>query len=157
MNENLLLVAGGVLAYLMGSFSSAVWIGKWFYNTDVREHGSGNAGATNTIRVLGTRAGVIVMVLDIVKAWGAVMLAHRVVHRPQDVELELQQFQRAFLFGPGAEQVEREPQTVLHVAMRFLHAALEVVEPVGLDPRIVLRPFGDALLMDRRREQLGQR
>jgi len=76
MNENLLLVAGGVLAYLMGSFSSAVWIGKWFYNTDVREHGSGNAGATNTIRVLGTRAGVIVMVLDIVKAWGAVMLAH---------------------------------------------------------------------------------
>jgi len=76
MNENLLLVAGGVLAYLMGSFSSAVWIGKWFYNTDVRTHGSGNAGATNTIRVLGTKAGIIVMLLDIVKAWGAVMLAH---------------------------------------------------------------------------------
>jgi len=76
MNESLLLIAGGVLAYLMGSFSSAVWIGKWFYNTDVREHGSGNAGATNTIRVLGTKAGVIVMVLDIIKAWGAVMLAH---------------------------------------------------------------------------------
>jgi len=75
MNENLLLIAGGVLAYLMGSFSSAVWIGKWFYNTDVRTQGSGNAGATNTIRVLGTKAGVIVMVLDIVKAWGAVMLA----------------------------------------------------------------------------------
>jgi len=75
MNENLLLVAGGVLAYLMGSFSSAVWIGKWFYNTDVRTQGSGNAGATNTIRILGTKAGVIVMVLDIVKAWGAVMLA----------------------------------------------------------------------------------
>jgi glycerol-3-phosphate acyltransferase PlsY len=76
MNESLLLIAGGVLAYLMGSFSSAVWIGKWFYNTDVREHGSGNAGATNTIRVLGTKAGVIVMVLDIIKAWGAVILAH---------------------------------------------------------------------------------
>lgn len=76
MNENLLLVAGGVLAYLMGSFSSAVWIGKWFYNTDVRTQGSGNAGATNTIRVLGTKAGIIVMILDIVKAWGAVMLAH---------------------------------------------------------------------------------
>ncbi|MDO9256094.1 MAG: glycerol-3-phosphate 1-O-acyltransferase PlsY [Bacteroidales bacterium] len=75
MNENLLLIAGGVLAYLMGSFSSAVWIGKWFYNTDVRTQGSGNAGATNTIRVLGTKAGIIVMVLDIVKAWGAVMLA----------------------------------------------------------------------------------
>jgi acyl phosphate:glycerol-3-phosphate acyltransferase len=75
MNMNMLLVAGGVLAYLMGSFSSAVWIGKWFYKTDVRKQGSGNAGATNTIRVLGTKAGIIVMVLDIVKAWGAVMLA----------------------------------------------------------------------------------
>jgi acyl phosphate:glycerol-3-phosphate acyltransferase len=75
MNENLLLVAGGVLAYLMGSFSSAVWIGKWFYNTDVRTHGSGNAGATNTFRVLGTKAAIIVMVIDIMKAWGAVMLA----------------------------------------------------------------------------------
>jgi acyl phosphate:glycerol-3-phosphate acyltransferase len=76
MTENLLLVAGGVLAYLMGSFSSAVWIGKWFYNTDVRTQGSGNAGATNTIRVLGTKAGIIVMVIDIVKAWGAVTMAH---------------------------------------------------------------------------------
>lgn len=76
MNENLLLIAGGIVAYLMGSFSSAVWIGKWFYNTDVRTQGSGNAGATNTIRVLGTKAGVIVMLLDIIKAWGAVTLAH---------------------------------------------------------------------------------
>jgi glycerol-3-phosphate acyltransferase PlsY len=75
MNENLVLILGGILAYLLGSFSSAVWIGKWFYNTDVRTMGSGNAGATNTIRVLGTKAGVIVMVLDVLKAWGAVMLA----------------------------------------------------------------------------------
>ncbi len=71
-----MLIAGGIVAYLMGSFSSAVWIGKWFYNTDVRTQGSGNAGATNTFRVLGTKAAIIVMVLDIVKAWGAVMLAH---------------------------------------------------------------------------------
>lgn len=76
MNENLLLITGGIVAYLMGSFSSAVWIGKWFYNTDVRTHGSGNAGATNTFRVLGTKAAIIVMVIDVVKAWGAVMLAH---------------------------------------------------------------------------------
>ena len=73
MTENLLLIAGGVLAYLMGSFSSAVWIGKWFYNTDVRTQGSGNAGATNTIRVLGTKAGIIVMVIDIVKSMEAVI------------------------------------------------------------------------------------
>lgn len=76
MNQYLLLITGGVVAYLMGSFSSAVWIGKWFYNTDVRTQGSGNAGATNTLRVLGTKAGIIVMVLDIAKAWGAVTLAH---------------------------------------------------------------------------------
>lgn len=76
MNNDLLLIAGGILAYLMGSFSSAVWIGKWFFNTDVRTLGSGNAGATNTIRVLGTKAGIIVMVIDVVKAWGAVSLAH---------------------------------------------------------------------------------
>ncbi|MEI6060652.1 MAG: glycerol-3-phosphate 1-O-acyltransferase PlsY [Bacteroidota bacterium] len=75
MDETLILVAGGVVAYLMGSFSSAVWIGKWFYDTDVRTQGSGNAGATNTIRVLGIKAGIIVMILDIVKAWCAVMLA----------------------------------------------------------------------------------
>jgi len=75
MNDYFVLVSGGILAYLMGSFSSAVWIGKWFYNTDVRTLGSGNAGATNTIRVLGTKAGVVVMILDVVKAWGAVMLA----------------------------------------------------------------------------------
>lgn len=74
MTNTLLLLTGGILAYLIGSFSSAVWIGKWFYKTDVRNHGSGNAGATNTIRVLGTKAGVIVMVLDVVKAWGAVKI-----------------------------------------------------------------------------------
>ena len=69
------LIAGGVFAYLMGSFSSAVWIGRWFYGIDVRKHGSGNAGATNTFRVLGNKAGVIVMIIDIAKAWFAVMLA----------------------------------------------------------------------------------
>ena len=76
MNEYLLLITGGIVAYLMGSFSSAVWIGKWFYNTDVRTQGSGNAGATNTLRVLGTKAGIIVMVLDIAKACVAVSFAH---------------------------------------------------------------------------------
>ena len=44
-----------ILAYLLGSIPTAVWIGRWFYNTDVREFGSGNAGATNTFRVLGKR------------------------------------------------------------------------------------------------------
>ena len=54
------IIAGVVVSYLIGSFSSAVWIGKWFFNTDVRLHGSGNAGATNTIRVLGPKVGLAV-------------------------------------------------------------------------------------------------
>ena len=45
-----------VIAYLLGSIPSAVWIGRHFYGIDVREHGSHNAGATNTLRVLGRRA-----------------------------------------------------------------------------------------------------
>ena len=58
-----------LLAYLTGAFPSAVWLGKIFYNTDVREYGSGSAGATNTFRVLGTKAGIPVLFLDIFKGW----------------------------------------------------------------------------------------
>ena len=58
-----------LLAYLTGAFPSAVWVGKTFYNTDVREYGSGNAGATNTFRVLGKGAGIPVLFLDIFKGW----------------------------------------------------------------------------------------
>lgn len=61
-------------SYLLGSIPTAVWIGRLFYGTDVREHGSGNAGATNTFRVLGKRAGVPVLVIDALKGWLAVML-----------------------------------------------------------------------------------
>ena len=62
-------------AYLLGSFSSAVWIGKLFYGIDVRQHGSGNAGATNVIRVLGYKAGIPVLLVDVFKGWLAVQLA----------------------------------------------------------------------------------
>ncbi|CAM5231163.1 Glycerol-3-phosphate acyltransferase OS=Lysinibacillus sphaericus OX=1421 GN=plsY_1 PE=3 SV=1 [Lysinibacillus sphaericus] len=44
-------------AYLIGSIPSGLWIGKIFYKTDIREHGSGNLGATNTFRILGKKAG----------------------------------------------------------------------------------------------------
>lgn len=59
-------------AYLLGSLPSAVWIGKFFYGIDVRQHGSGNAGATNTLRVLGKKAALPVLLLDILKGWAAV-------------------------------------------------------------------------------------
>jgi acyl phosphate:glycerol-3-phosphate acyltransferase len=71
----LILSFGAILAYLLGSVPSSVWIGKWFYGIDVREQGSGNAGATNTIRVLGLKAGLPVLLIDAFKAWLAVVLA----------------------------------------------------------------------------------
>ena len=64
-----------ILAYLMGSIPSAVWIGKALYGIDVREYGSGNAGATNTFRVLGRNAGIPVLLLDIAKGYFALQLA----------------------------------------------------------------------------------
>lgn len=64
-----------ILAYLIGSIPTAVWIGKAFYNIDVREFGSGNAGATNTFRVLGQKAGIPVLIIDILKGSLAVLLA----------------------------------------------------------------------------------
>jgi acyl phosphate:glycerol-3-phosphate acyltransferase len=68
------VVLAVVLAYLLGSIPAAVWIGKWFHNIDVREHGSGNAGTTNTIRVLGWATGIPVLIIDIAKGWLAAML-----------------------------------------------------------------------------------
>lgn len=64
-----------LLAYLLGSIPTSVWIGKVFYNIDVREFGSGNAGATNTFRVLGKKAGIPVLIIDILKGTAAVALA----------------------------------------------------------------------------------
>ena len=65
-----------VFAYLLGSVPNAVWIGRVFFNTDVREHGSRNAGSTNTIRVLGYKAGLPVLILDILKGFLAVKLIY---------------------------------------------------------------------------------
>ena len=61
-------------AYLLGSIPSALWIGKLFYKTDIRQHGSGNLGGTNTFRVLGKTAGLAVTTLDILKGTAAVLL-----------------------------------------------------------------------------------
>lgn len=63
-----------IIAYLLGSVPSAVWVGKAFHGIDVREHGSGNAGATNTFRVLGKKAGVPVLLLDVLKGAIAINL-----------------------------------------------------------------------------------
>lgn len=63
-----------IIAYLLGSIPSAVWIGKRYYGVDVREHGSKNAGTTNVLRVLGTRAAIPVFIIDFLKGFVAVTI-----------------------------------------------------------------------------------
>lgn len=70
MNEFLIIV----LAYLIGSIPTSVWVSKYFFGVDIRDYGSGNAGATNTYRVLGSRWGTFVMVVDVVKGLVATSL-----------------------------------------------------------------------------------
>jgi glycerol-3-phosphate acyltransferase PlsY len=67
-------ILGLILAYLLGSIPTAVWIGRLFYNKDVREFGSGNAGATNTFRVLGKSAGIPVLIIDVLKGSISILL-----------------------------------------------------------------------------------
>ncbi len=69
-------LAACVMAYFLGSIPSAIWYGEAYHGIDVRKHGSGNAGATNTFRVLGRTAGSIVLFIDVLKGWTATMLAH---------------------------------------------------------------------------------
>lgn len=71
-----LLVLFIIIAFLIGSIPTSVWIGRVFYKVDIRKMGSGNAGATNTIRVLGWKAGVPVMIIDIFKGWVAVYIVN---------------------------------------------------------------------------------
>ena len=70
MKEAILIV----IAYLIGSIPTAVWVSKWFFSIDIREYGSGNAGATNTFRVLGSRWGTFVMIIDVLKGVAATSL-----------------------------------------------------------------------------------
>jgi len=59
----------GILAYLVGSVPTAVIVSRGFFGIDIRDHGSGNSGATNTFRVLGKKFGIIVMVIDVIKGF----------------------------------------------------------------------------------------
>jgi len=56
-----------ILAYLIGSIPTSVWVSKFFFGVDIRDYGSGNAGATNTYRTLGSKWGTFVMIVDVLK------------------------------------------------------------------------------------------
>jgi glycerol-3-phosphate acyltransferase PlsY len=63
MQEILLVIC----SYLIGSIPTAVWVSRYFFDIDIRDYGSGNAGATNTYRVLGPKWGTAVMIVDVLK------------------------------------------------------------------------------------------
>lgn len=63
-----------VIAYLLGSIPSGVWIGKMFFDKDIRDYGSGNTGATNTFRILGPKAGTAALIMDVLKGSIATLL-----------------------------------------------------------------------------------
>lgn len=86
----LIVIALVILAYLLGSIPSAVWIGKKYYGIDIREHGSKNAGTTNMLRVLGKRAALPVFIIDYLKGYIAVLLmALAPVNEAWDINLRL--------------------------------------------------------------------
>ena len=65
-----------LISYLYGSIPTAIWLGKAVYGIDVREYGSGNAGATNTFRILGKKAGIPVLIIDVLKGFTATNLVY---------------------------------------------------------------------------------
>lgn len=80
MKEVLLILS----AYLIGSIPTSVWISKYLYGIDIREYGSGNAGASNTYRVLGSKMGTFVMIIDILKGVCATSLYLLIPYYMQD-------------------------------------------------------------------------
>jgi glycerol-3-phosphate acyltransferase PlsY len=75
-----------VFAYLIGSIPTSVWLGKFYHGIDIRDHGSGNAGATNTFRIFGKKLGIIVLIVDILKGWIAVKLFYVLYESGQSVD-----------------------------------------------------------------------
>jgi acyl phosphate:glycerol-3-phosphate acyltransferase len=101
-----------VLAYLVGSLSPSVFLGKWLKGVDVRKVGSGNAGTTNAFRALGTKLGIVVLILDLLKGVIPVLIARLVLHDGHPVVIVLVAFATiighnysVFLRGKGGKGV----------------------------------------------------
>jgi glycerol-3-phosphate acyltransferase PlsY len=101
-----------ILAYLVGSLSPSVFLGRAFKGIDVRKVGSGNAGTTNAFRALGTKLGIAVLVLDVLKGVVPVLIARLVLHDERHVVIVLAAFAcimghnySLFLRGKGGKGV----------------------------------------------------
>ena len=73
-NRNMMTIVLLIISYLLGSIPSGLWIGQAFFNINIREHGSGNTGTTNTFRILGKKAGMATFVIDFFKGTIATLL-----------------------------------------------------------------------------------
>ena len=75
-------IIGALVAYLLGSIPSGLWIGQTFFQKDIREFGSGNLGSTNAFRVLGPKAGSVVLFCDVFKGSLSTILAMTIFKQP---------------------------------------------------------------------------
>lgn len=82
MNQLLTISLAILGSYLLGSIPTSYIFGKILKGIDIREHGSGNAGATNALRILGTKWGILTMILDMAKGWLAVFLGRMLLDNP---------------------------------------------------------------------------
>lgn len=87
-----------LIAYFLGSIPSAVWLGKSLHGIDIREHGSKNAGATNTFRILGKKAGILVLAVDVLKGVLAVILPRLLLSFSGEIIIQIQLLSGIFVF-----------------------------------------------------------
>jgi len=136
-------IAMVVVAYLLGSIPFAIVIGKWFWHVDVRDHGSGNVGTTNVFRVLGRKAGTLVLIGDMSKGFIPVALSRYAFHLPAWVTLIVAfaalvgHMYSVFLRGGGGKGVATGAGVVLGLTPPVFVAALCVFLLTLLTTRIV--------------------
>lgn len=128
------------VSYLFGSIPSAVWMGRRFHGIDVRAHGSGNAGATNTFRVLGKKTGIAVLIADVTKGYASSLL---VLFLPLDTYEQLVQFR--LLFGAFAVLGHIYPIFAQFKGGKGIATLLGVV--IGLHPVLALICVGVFLMV----------
>lgn len=136
-----LAVLFGLGAYLAGSVPFAIVVGKWLFGVDVRDHGSGNVGTTNVFRVLGKRAGILVLAGDTLKAFVPAILAVHLYHPWPAVLLAVMpvigHMYSVFLRGGGGKGVAAGAAVVLALMWQVFLILLAIWIVVLLASRIV--------------------
>ncbi len=128
------IVVGLVVSYLIGSFSSALWLGKWMKGKDIRKYGSGNAGFANAIRVFGPIVGIPVLIIDAGKGYLAVLL---VLLLPETVIVPENEIFWEIFFGLSA--------MIGHIFPAYSHFRGGKAVATGLGVVLAIYPIGALL------------